>query len=313
MARGIVHSGTARLPSATLLNQTGYPTISLVPGHLCGMKGAALSTHHHKPETSIPRRSSTHDIIDDSPDQMRTATRGGHADFRPVHQLRAHEYVAEQIRRQIGLRLIRRGQPLPSDRELAAAFGVGRATVQQAVRLLESDLLVQTRRGRKGGTFVVAPATDDLAMDYLLVRLRRDGPRIREALGFRATVEPAAAALAAGHRTRTDLNEIADAHQRAARADNDAMFTAHDTEFHLAIARASSNSFFYEAVERLRLVLNDALAALPESAVWRKRSVEDHEQILMAIRRRDKGAAALHMEEHLRATEHSALALLKAL
>ena len=71
-------------------------------------------------------------------------------EFEPIQQLRAHEYVAEQIRRHIALRLIRPGESLPSERELATLFGVGRPTIQQAMGLLEADHLVEARRGRRG-------------------------------------------------------------------------------------------------------------------------------------------------------------------
>ncbi|MGH7760240.1 MAG: GntR family transcriptional regulator, partial [Candidatus Dormibacteraceae bacterium] len=45
--------------------------------------------------------------------------------FERIHQLRAHEYVAEQIRRHIALRLVKPGEALPAERELATMFGVG--------------------------------------------------------------------------------------------------------------------------------------------------------------------------------------------
>src|ERR1700746_3955743 len=45
--------------------------------------------------------------------------------FERIRQVRAHEYVAEQIRRHIALRLIKPGEALPAERELAGMFGVG--------------------------------------------------------------------------------------------------------------------------------------------------------------------------------------------
>jgi DNA-binding GntR family transcriptional regulator len=74
--------------------------------------------------------------------------------FARVEQPRAHEFVAEQLRREIALGIIQPGSRLPSERDLAQLFGVSRITVQQAVNLLESEGLVWARRGRGGGTFV---------------------------------------------------------------------------------------------------------------------------------------------------------------
>ena len=57
--------------------------------------------------------------------------------FPRLQQPKAHEYVAEQIRRHIALRLIAPGESLPSERRLAAMFGVGRPTVQLALKELD--------------------------------------------------------------------------------------------------------------------------------------------------------------------------------
>jgi GntR family transcriptional regulator, transcriptional repressor for pyruvate dehydrogenase complex len=233
--------------------------------------------------------------------------------FEPIEQLRAHEYVAEQLRRQIGLHIIPAGGVLPTERELSAMFGVGRATVQAAVRLLEADRIVETRRGRHGGTFVTGITDDDIAMDYLLVRLRRSRHEIVEALAFRRDVDRFAASLAAVARTEDELAQIELANQRTIAADTDLEFMAFDTEFHLAIARAAQNRYVYEGVERMRLVLGDALTALPDSPAWRKVTAREHRRILDAIARRDGNAAGRAMERHAASTEKSISDLLAAL
>lgn len=233
--------------------------------------------------------------------------------FEPIEQLRAHEYVAEQLRRQIGLRMVPVGAALPSERELSEMFGVGRATVQAAIRLLEADRVVETRRGRHGGTFVSARDEDEIANDYLLVRLRRDRERIGQALTFRREIDTLAASLAAVGRSDDELEHIRLANEGIAAAPSDAEFMARDTEFHLAIARAAHNVFVYEAVEQMRLVLDDAIAALPESVAWRRRTIREHAAVLEAIKARRAGPAAKAMERHAKGTEKSVNALLAAL
>jgi DNA-binding FadR family transcriptional regulator len=234
--------------------------------------------------------------------------------FERLEQQRAHEYVAEQIRRQIVLRLIPTGHALPPERELATIFGVGRATVQQAIRLLVEDRMVESRRGRHGGgNFVVEPDDTTTAMDHLLARLRRRSDQVEEALAYRAAVEPAVAGLAAVTRAHADLRALAQAHAAAAGAETDAEFMQSDTEFHLALAAATGNRFFRQAIENVRLELNDAMIALPESPVWHERSAVEHEVILVAVRDRDPDAAIAAMEEHIAHTAQSIEALLAAL
>src|SRR4051794_18052447 len=159
--------------------------------------------------------------------------------FERLEQQRAHEYVAEQIRRQIVLRLVPAGQALPPERDLAAMFGVGRATVQLAIRMLVEDQMVESRRGRHGGgNFVVGPDENRAGMGILLARLRRHRDRVEEALAYRRAVEPAAARLAAAARSRADLRALANTISAAAAAETDVEFMQADTEFHLALAEA---------------------------------------------------------------------------
>jgi DNA-binding FadR family transcriptional regulator len=221
--------------------------------------------------------------------------------------------VADQIRRQIGLRLIPVGGALPTERELAAIFGVGRATVQHALRLLEADRLVESRRGRNGGTFVIGPADDSLAMDYLLLRLRRTREEIEDALVFRGWVEPAGAAAAAAGRDDAQLATIREAARRSAEATDDPTAIRYDTELHLAIAAASGNRLLTEAVERIRLVLNDALVALPATEIWQERTNAEHAGIVAAIDAGSESRARRAMEAHVRGTERSVRALLASL
>jgi DNA-binding FadR family transcriptional regulator len=245
--------------------------------------------------------------------RARASAAGIAATLEPIAQLRAHEYVAEQLRRQIGLRMVLPENALPSERELSALFGVGRATVQAAVRLLEAERLVETRRGRYGGTFVLPHDADDLAKDYLLARLRRERNRIREALLFRRSVETLAAGLAASGRLAAELREIRAAQEAAASAETDAEFIASDTQFHLLIARAAHNVFVYEALRQMRLVLNDAISALPETTGPQRRAVKEHGTIVAAIAERNAAAAAKAVDRHAATTERDISAMLAKL
>jgi DNA-binding FadR family transcriptional regulator len=233
--------------------------------------------------------------------------------FRRIEQLRSHEYVAEQIRRHIMLRLVPAGQALPPERELAKLFGVGRATIQQAVNLLEKDKLIQSRRGRGGGNFIVGPTGGDGGSRRLLAKLRRDRDLILEVLSFRLELEPAVTERAAVARTSRDVIRIIGAAARVTTAVADAQFLKADTEFHMAIGDATQNRFFAEAIERIRVILNDALLALPESDLWRERTHLEHGQICSAIEVQDGRAARRASLAHVHHTELSIRALLAAL
>jgi GntR family transcriptional repressor for pyruvate dehydrogenase complex len=229
-----------------------------------------------------------------------------------VEQPRAHEYVAEQLRREMALRVLDPAEPLPTERDLARIFRVSRATVQRAMTLLEAEGLVQRRRGRSGGTFVVGQVTE-AASKVFVDSMRRNRGLIEETLAFRAEIEPAAAARAAAEAADGELDEVERAVELCAHATDDAEFMRHDTSMHIALARASHNRYFVEAVERIRIVLNDVLPALPESRMWHERTHRQHAALLSALRTRDPRAARRAMTAHIADSEASVLALLDAL
>ena len=242
-----------------------------------------------------------------------TARRRPRVSFDPIQQLRAHEYVAEQIRRHIALRLVAPGESLPSERELAAMFGVGRPTIQHALRLLEADHLVEARRGRRGGTFVTRPSEGSPVMEELIARLLRRRDELEELLVYRRAVEPAIARLAARMRTEADLEAMRDTIAKMVEALTEPDYMRLDTEFHLAVARATRNRHLTHAIEEIRTQLNDALSLLPESETWHRRISGEHEAIVGAIRSRDAEAAEQAMGLHVAASELSVRALLSAI
>ncbi len=233
--------------------------------------------------------------------------------FEPIHQLRAHEYVAEQIRRHIALRLIGPGEALQSERELAATFGVGRPTVQHALRLLEADRLVATRRGRTGGTFVCEPDEDVGVMDELITRVLRRRKEIDEVLAYRRAIEPAVAREAAQKRRRGDVAAMKGALKGMGGAVAEPEYMHYDTELHLAVASATDNRFMVRAIEDVRLRLNDVMSLLPESDTWHRRLSGEHEVIVSAIETRDAEAAESAMEAHVVASEQGVRAVLAAI
>jgi len=242
-----------------------------------------------------------------------TTRRRPRVSFDPIQQLRAHEYVAEQIRRHIALRLVAPGESLPSERELAAMFGVGRPTIQHALRLLEADHLVEARRGRRGGTFVTRPSEGSPVMEELIARLLRRREELEELLVYRRAVEPAIARLAARMRTEADLEAMRDTIAKMVEALTEPDYMRLDTEFHLAVARATRNRHLTHAIEEIRTQLNDALSLLPESETWHRRISGEHEAIFDAIEAGDPDAAGAAAELHVASSDRGVRAVLAAI
>src|ERR1700686_315235 len=87
-------------------------------------------------------------------------------------------------------------------------FGVGRPTIQHALRLLEGAGLVEARRGRRGGTFISERGQDSLAGEALIVRVMRQRKELDHLLVSRRLIEPAVARVAAQTRRNSDLQAM---------------------------------------------------------------------------------------------------------
>ena len=233
--------------------------------------------------------------------------------FERIQQLRAHEYVAEQIRRHISLRLIKPGEALPAERELAGMFGVGRPTIQHALRLLEAAGLVEARRGRSGGTFISRQDHDSLAVDGLIVRVMRGRKELEDLLQYRRLIEPAVARVAASSRRKADLTAMRKAIRGMAAATTEPDYMRHDTDFHIALARATGNEVLTRSIEDIRMRLNDAMTLLPESDTWHRRITGEHEALLEAVEGGDCDAAERSMEQHVANSEQGLRAVLAAI
>jgi DNA-binding FadR family transcriptional regulator len=233
--------------------------------------------------------------------------------FELIQQLRAHEYVAEQIRRHISLRLIKPGESLPAERELAVMFGVGRPTIQNALRMLEAAGLVEARRGRSGGTFVTQLDNDSLAADELILRVMRHRKELEDLLQYRSLIEPAVARVAATARRNPDVTAMRKAIQGMVAATTEPEYMRHDTDFHIAVARATGNAMLVHAIEEIRMKLNDAMTLLPESDTWHRRISREHEELFAAIESGNADRAERLMEQHVANSEQSLRAVLAAI
>jgi GntR family transcriptional regulator len=98
----------------------------------------------------------------------------------PLSRRPAYRAIADVIRERIDQCELTGGDRLPTERELVEEFGVARMTVRNALDVLQSEGLIERRRGRNGGTFVrsVPPVLELNCMEGLPQQLRRDGLEI---------------------------------------------------------------------------------------------------------------------------------------
>lgn len=209
----------------------------------------------------------------------------------------AYELVADRLRKMI-LDGRRSTDRLPTEGELSARFGVSRSTIREALRMLESQGLITTRRGVTGGSRVVRlrhQDVGDMLTMGLTVLARTDGCSVAELLEARELLEiPAARAAAARHRP-----EHLEAMRASLRRPVGGAFHVHRA-FHAAILDATGNRLLYLVTEPLFRILQTRFLRDRATPRFWQQVKTDHQAIVRAIAAGDGDVAARAMASHLK-------------
>ncbi len=229
--------------------------------------------------------------------------------LRPLSDAAAFDSTVQRLSAVIRLGVFVHGEQLPPERELAVRLGVSRVNLREAIAALRESGMVQTRRGRGGGTTI----TYDGNPVRPLTPAEPDGHRslIVDALNFRRVVEPGAAYLAAGAELAGDQRDwLAGFEDQVRAAGTGSAHRIADSRLHLAIAALSGSPMLIEAVVRVQASLDDVLGRLPLLPEHVEQSHQAHRAVVAAILDGDPTAARSEMERQCDATSELVRALL---
>src|SRR3984885_12546896 len=220
--------------------------------------------------------------------------------LKPVDVPKASDVLARELRERILSGKLAEGAALPAERELVKQTQMSRATVREALRILEVQNLVRVKAGRAGGAFVQRPTTKSMASSVtLLIRGRRI--KLVDLMETREALEPFCAELAARNRTDEDLTELDRANEAIADTEADLeQFLQANLDWHVGVALASHN----ELLTGVMIALSQAIYAGTEDAAFvdtevRAVTSQAHRAITTAIRDRDAMAAGRRMRRHV--------------
>ncbi|CUH88889.1 Putative L-lactate dehydrogenase operon regulatory protein [Phaeobacter sp. CECT 5382] len=215
----------------------------------------------------------------------------------PSDAVSAQNDLAAILRRDIAAGVLKRGDRLPPEREMALQFGVSRARLRQALDQLEGDGCLFRRRGQ--GTFVQPPPATDAA------RLKSLAGRVtaQEVMEVRLEIEPALARLAALRADDQARRKFAQAADATWAAPDQAAYDAADDIFHYMIAEMAQNPLFLTVYEAIRSVRAQAGWTQQRAATYSPevtaRLGQQHRALAEAILRGDGHAATNAMQTHL--------------
>ncbi len=218
--------------------------------------------------------------------------------YKTVQSLRLYEQIVQQIEESILKGVLKPGDQLPAEPELAQQFHVSRTAVREAVKVLREKGLVEAYSGR--GTFITNGTSQAIRQSFdLMIRICQPEGSAR-LVEVREILEPEIAALAAARSEEQHLTAMREAIAVMDRALHDAdAFIEADNDFHLALAEAAANPLILSLIDSIVGLLREQRMRIFRNNGGGERGQFHHKQILEAVERRDPEAAREAMRAHL--------------
>jgi GntR family transcriptional repressor for pyruvate dehydrogenase complex len=233
--------------------------------------------------------------------------------FEPLLLRRTSEYIEEKIKKSILDGVLRSGDRLPTEKELAIQFGVSLVTLREALRGLENIGLINKKKGQKGGVFVSEVKSDAIkaSIRYFLDFKDLSAEHLYE---VRKIIEPAAIKLAVRKISQAEIDKL----EESVYCSEEKLKSITDTlsekeffeldqwnnDFHRLIAECTNNPI-------LNLTIDYIMDFIPECETrhlnfdvnYSIQNVKDHRDILEGIKSRDEEESQKRMLHHLERLE----------
>lgn len=219
--------------------------------------------------------------------------------FQPIKSMKVYEQVIEQVRNMIIDGTLKKGDKLPTERDLAAQLNVSRTSVREALRALEVIGLVESRQGE--GNFIRENFQDSLFEPLSMMFLLEES-KPKDILELRRIVEVETAALSAQKITNEDIISIMGLVAKMKNTLNEDTNAELDKEFHYKIAKSSGNLLVVSILNVISTLMDsfikDARGIILSNKDNFQKLNKQHEDIFNALSSHDPNAASSSMRRH---------------
>ncbi|WP_134703834.1 FadR/GntR family transcriptional regulator [Ammoniphilus sp. YIM 78166] len=175
------------------------------------------------------------------------------------------------------------GSKLPPNEELAKQFGVGRSSVREALKELQTLGVVTLKHGE--GTYVCSPSSEQSPMEYVA-----EVRRMIEIYSVSVGIEKA---------NEEDLQELADLYkQMKQHFDDDSRFIYYDRLFHYKLAEITRNPMITSILKSIEILFAQLQSSLIDLEGQKERALNEHKKILDAFLMRDGEKTLQAVYEH---------------
>lgn len=218
------------------------------------------------------------------------------------------EQVASDLRTRIARGELVAGERLATEEELLEEYGAARNTLREAFRILESEGLLEVRRGRSGGVFISHPGIEQLARGFA-VRLMLDGTRLDDLYEARQHIELALVEQLAGSRSAESLATL----EHAIGAAAEAAETGDSAEFgraaalvHETIMVEAGNHTLGTVARMMHELSEQTYSGMKTTRDRMRRAVRSYERLYRFIEARDREGAVEQLRRQMRYTRAGA-------
>ena len=214
----------------------------------------------------------------------------------PIKSEKVYKIIMKQIKDIVKSGELKRGDKLPSERELALRLNVSRTSVREAIKALETLGLVESKHG--GGNYIKNDF-EDILLEPLSIAFMLLGSNNSEILELRKVIEPEVAFMAAKNITENEIKELENIIEKLSKTTDSKICASLDKEFHYVIAKASKNHLLSTIVFSVSSLIEEYIDESKMYEIDREKVINDHKIILEAIISHDSKKAFIEAKNHL--------------
>jgi len=220
--------------------------------------------------------------------------------FSPIKNTKVYEQVIDQIKDMIDKGTLKKGDKLPSERDLVEQLAVSRASIREALRALEVIGLIECRQGE--GNYIKSSFQDNL-FEPLSIMFMLEGSNQEQIWELRKIMEVEASGLAAKRINNEQLKELKEIIQRLMDCEDEDINAEIDKEFHYKIAECSGNILIFNILSTVSILVDHFIKDARKLILVKEGNKEilfsQHKEIYLSMEKHSSAAARKAMREHL--------------
>lgn len=219
--------------------------------------------------------------------------------FTPIKNTKVYEQVVEQIKAMIIDGTLKKGDKLPSERDLAEQLAVSRTSVREAIRALQVIGLIDSRQGE--GNFIRESFENSL-FEPMSMMFMLEQSKPEDILELRKIVEIETAALAAKKISEDEIRELGEIIEKLKENNSEDENIVIDKAFHYKIAKASGNLMIINILNVISTLIDEfikgARGRILTDGENKNVLMDSHENIYKSLREHNPKEAARYMRKH---------------